>query len=454
METTKNISNKAKNTILMISKIFLIGLLLQFFVQTFVTYKLWFDGSIWNIIWAWKEILIIWLMSFTAYRLWTSKIWKSIFDKLWIKWFVLSVIWLAIFVILVNLLIVNTSWAAIIYSLKYSIIWFMIFILFALISWRFFDEHTDLEKRYSKIIKRLLIGSIFWWLIIYFIPRLLEFVGYNQYNYEWKIWIAPPSVYYSQYNTGYARNQFLFERPISRGFFLVALWPLFFAIAIKHRWRKKVLIWGGLYSLAILSTFSRAARAAWLLQTAVLILIEYRKNLKYILLYWWVPVLLLFWTVTYLWRDQIINRQFSNTGHIRMIQEAINKIIEKPRFWQWASSAWPASYQLTDGKKYNPENQFLQIWIEYWIFGFIAWMLLYWWLHVVWFKALIKSKNHNVSKQTKYIWFILFCLSLWLAWLSICWLVLHSFVDRMIVYPIMALFWVVYALYKKQTSGC
>jgi hypothetical protein len=47
--------------------------------------------------------------------------------------------------------------------------------------------------------------------------------------------IAPPAAYYSQYNQGYVRNQFLFERPISRGFFLVAFWPLFFALAIKKR---------------------------------------------------------------------------------------------------------------------------------------------------------------------------------------------------------------------------
>ena len=115
----------------------------------------------------------------------------------------------------------------------------MIFVVFALISSKFFPkttlEHSNLETRYVKIIKWLLVGSIIWWLIIYFIPRLLEFAGYNKSNYEGDIGIAPPAVYYSQYNDGYVRNQFLFERPISRGFFLVALWPLFFALALKKR---------------------------------------------------------------------------------------------------------------------------------------------------------------------------------------------------------------------------
>jgi hypothetical protein len=40
-------------------------------------------------------------------------------------------------------------------------------------------------------------------LIIYFIPRLLEFAGYNKSSYEWDIGIAPPAVYYSQYNDWY-----------------------------------------------------------------------------------------------------------------------------------------------------------------------------------------------------------------------------------------------------------
>jgi hypothetical protein len=43
---------------------------------------------------------------------------------------------------------------------------------------------------------------------------------------------------------------------------------------------------------------------------------------------------------------------------------------------------------------------------------------------------------------------LLFACSLWIAGLSICGFVLHSFIDRMIVYPFMALFGVIYGLYK------
>jgi len=46
-------------------------------------------------------------------------------------------------------------------------------------------------------------------------PNLLTRVGYSQWNVEGAVGIAPPAVYYTQYNEGYVRNQFLFERPIS-----------------------------------------------------------------------------------------------------------------------------------------------------------------------------------------------------------------------------------------------
>ena len=52
------------------------------------------------------------------------------------------------------------------------------------------------------------------------------------------------------------------------------------------------------------------------------------------------------------------------------------------------------------------------------------------------------------TKQQKYLWYVLFSLSLGICGLGICGLVLHSFVDRMIVYPFMAMFGIIYWQYK------
>jgi O-antigen ligase len=159
-----------------------------------------------------------------------------------------------------------------------------------------------------------------------------------------------------------------------------------------------------------------------------------------------------FGVVTYLWKDQIINRQFSNTGHFTSIKTALAKIQEKPIFGQWAGFAWPASHQLESVKEYNPENQFLQILLEYWIVGFAWWIFLYGYLIYLWFQAYKVSLQSHISKTQKYHSFLVVACALGLIGLSIEWLVLHSFVDRMIVYPFMALFWLSYSIYFK-TKG-
>lgn len=443
---------KAKDILILISKIFLLGLLLQFFLQTFVTFSLGRDWTFWSLVWMRKEIIVVGLIGYASYRLIKTKSLKSVCDRLGITWFAIGTIALTVFVFLVSLFITKVGVGTTIISLRYSITGFVVFVAFALISFKRFPkatlEDSHIEMRYTKVIKYLLVGSIIWWLIIYFVPRLLEFAGYNKSNYEGNIGIAPPAVYYSQLSEWYVRNQFLFERPISRGFFLVALWPLFFALALKKRKAWTIVVWGSLYALAVLSTFSRAAWVARFLQTAILILVEYRQNLKKILLYWALPLLLVFGTVTYLWRDQIINRQFSNTGHLDMVEIALGKIAEKPWFGQWAASAGPASHHLGPGKEYNPENQFLQIWIEYGIFGFLGWFSLFLRLHRIGIVAFKKSQIWHTNKQKKYFWFLLFTCSLGIAGLSLCGLVLHSFIDRMIVYPFMAIFGIIYGLYK------
>ncbi len=443
---------KLQHILLILIKVFFIGLLFQFFLQTFVGFGLGRNWPIWSVIWMWKEIIILILFIWICYRTRTHKLWKTLLEKLDIKWFLILTILFGILGILNWLTITQTGIGATVMSLRYSITWFVIFLIFSVVSWEFLDQKYAIERRWSKIIWWLLWWSLFWWSVVYFIPRLLEFAWYNQYNYEGDVWIAPPAAYYSQYNQWYVRNQFLFERPISWGFFLVAFWPLFFALAIKRRWRKAFVFWWWLYWLAVLSTFSRAAWIAWIVQTFILLLIEYRKDLKKALVYWWIPIILVFGGVAYLGRDQIIHRQFSNTGHIVNLKIALEKIKEHTWFGEWPGTAGPASHHLGDGKEYNPENQFLQIWIEYGIFWFLAWMIIYVWFLWIGRISLRRSFLEKETKQQKYFWYILFGLSLGLFWLWICWLVLHSFVDRMIVYPFMAMFGLVYGQYKKSIT--
>lgn len=454
-------NTKLARVIHIITKIFLIGLLLQFFLQTFVTYKLGFTGILRDIVRMRKEIIIIWLLGATIYLVQKHKLWSPLRKKIPIKGFIIIFAVTLLVTFCISTFINHTPISTYIMSIRYSMMGFLIFIIFFVNSYILeWEKETsvpqggvDTVQRYTNGIKKILFWAIIRRGIIWLVPRTLEFAGYSKYTYEGNINSAPPTNYYTQYNEGYVRNQFLFERPITFWFFLVMFWPLFFIFTIRNRWRKNAMLRWSLYGLMILSTFSRAARAAWFALTIILIITQYQKRIFKIAMYTIIPLLLIFWTVTYIGRDQIIARQFSNTGHFKMIMEAITKIKEKPLWWQWAGSAWPASHHLGKGKEYNPENQFLQIWLEYGIIGFIGRMLLYCYLMKIGYSAYHESIDPTNVKKNRFYWAIVFAFSLGLVGISIQWLVLHSFVDRMIVYPYTALFGMAYAIYCKSLNS-
>ena len=439
----------------LIIKIFLIGLLIQFFVQTFVTYKMQSTGPIWTFVRMWKEIIILGIAGFMIRFLNKRRIREARRKTNPIKEFILRFGITLLAMIVISILINQSGIGMTVVSLRYSMTGFAIFIVLFAFSYLFFGtREINIVKRYARTIKVLLIASIFRRGIIWLMPSVLRHVGYNQFNYEWGVGIAPPAVYYTQYDSGYVRNQFLFERPISRGFFLIAFWPLFFLLCMKQRPRhEKVLRWG-LYGLALLSTFSRAARIAWVIQIIILILMQMQRKHRRIAAYSCLPLLALFAWVTYIGRDQIINREFSNNGHFDMTISAIEKVVQKPFFWRWAGFAGPASQYLPAGQAYNPENQYLQIWLEYGVFGFAWRMYLYLWLHMIGRKAykLEQDEKKKIVKKTRQYGILVFGLSLGLLGLSVEWFVLHSFVDRMIVYPFMAIFGLTYALYLKSLT--
>ena len=444
--------DRIKRNLVVITKVFLWILLLQFFLQTFVTFRIWRDWTFRSLVRMWKEFLIIALTIFVI-RFFAKNIEKEKIKKMWedfpLKRFVI-VFCLTILVAFVISLF-NSSISNFVLSIRYSMFWYFIFILFYVISYLFFNLKSEkIAERYSKIMKRVLWWALIWWGIIRLCPAFIELFGYNQRNYEWKVWEQPPVAYYTQYKDGLVRNQFLFERPISLWFFLVAFWPLFFMIVLYKKWTKKRLLRWWLYWIILLSTFSRAAWWAWFVQTVILFFALYRKQNKKLFLSFLIPIICLLGVVTYHRRDQIIYRDFSNTWHVKELVVAVNKIKEKPFLWQWAASAGPASHHLWEWQEYNPENQYLQIWLEYWLIAFVGRMALYIYMNFVGFTALKKDyMDETSSKEMKNLSLIIFAFSLWMIGLSIEWLVLHSFVDRMIVYPFTALFGIYLATYYR-----
>lgn len=447
--------DKTIKILTIITKIFFIWLLFQFFLQTLVTYKLGLDWTFWKIIWMRKEIVLVGLTWFLFRYLWKYKQLKLFFSQFPLKTFLRIFIATIIITAVVSIIINGTGISTRIMSVRYSMIGFFIFMVFVGLTLVFFNTKTfDFVQRYGRVIKTLLLGSLLWRAILRLMPNVLHLAGYNQFNYEGDVGIAPPAAYYTQYDHGYIRNQFVFERPISRGFFLIALWPLFFILYLKKNSTKEKLLRWSLYGLAIMSTFSRAARGVWIIQTIILILAQFPRKYRKIALRWFIPLILLFGVVIYFGQKEIIHRDFSNTGHMKHIKEGIAHISQRPIWWLGAWTAGPASHQVEWIQSYNPENQYLQIRIEYGLLWFLWRIFLYGYLHRIGRKAYKDEKQITLKtrEHIKYKTTIIFAFGLGILWLSIEGMVLHPFVDRMIVYPFMALFAIAYALYLQEKS--
>lgn len=443
----------AKNILTTLIKILCIGLFLQFFVQTFVTFGLGWDGKWRSVLRAWKEILLLLMFLGVARYLTAHRKRTMIREVFWLQYFFWYFVGTLAVVLLVNFVFLDTQLNHLILSLKYDLSGFAIFILVVLSAQIWLkDKAWVLVNWYMKFFKALLVAGLVWRSVLWIAPKTFDFVGYNMYAFEWEVGEAPPSQYFTQLDHGFVRNQFLFERPISWGFFLVAFWPLFFVLMLKNKWMGQLITRGGCYGLNVFLTFSRAAWWAWFVITILLLLYLHRKDIWKWTIYLLLPVLALFAVTAYVGREQIITREYSNTGHKELLTQAISMIQEKPIWWQGAGTAGPVTHHRDDIAEFNPENQFLQIWIEYGVFGFIGWMLMYGWLMWRWIPAMNLLKHKKHTKSQRHSARMLFAMALGLFGLAIEGLVLHSFIDRMIVYPFMIIFALVYVYYLEETQ--
>jgi len=300
--------------------------------------------------------------------------------------------------------------------------------------------------------------------LIFIKPGTLKLFGYDNFAFEGKVGMSPPAAYYNLINHGVTRNQFLFERPISRWFFLVAFFPLFFMLFLHKKPFKNTRFRRGTFWLNVFLTFSRAARWAWFLELGLLFFFLSKKKRQKILLKFLIPWILLLWLFGTMGYQRFFQRGYSDTGHIEMLRQSIKIISRNPLRGQGGSSAWPWSHRkwaethlrrkwLDPADGFNPENQYLQIIIEFWLIWFLGRFLLYLTLNLIgihelrkYNRAIYKNTSDEVNLSSE---LLIFACSLWIIGLSLEWLVLHSFVDRMIVYPFMLLFGII-RMYHRQ----
>ena len=501
-----NIKNKSiRYRASLLCKIFIIWLLIQFFLQTFITFKLWRDWKFRTLFWMWKEfillILIVILIRYISINL-KSRI-KDIKNKencqnitrnLLIKnckskyviQFILIFIFTTIIFLLLAIWLQHVGIKAFILSAKYDLLWFFIFWIWICLSLLFFTEKDkDIINLYNKLITRSLILWLCRRFLVRLMPNTLKLFWYNPHIYEWTVWQNPPAAYYTLINQWHVRNQFLFERPTSFGFWLIAFFPVFVLWYLRNKKRKDQIFPSVIFWLLILSTRSRAWIAIWAIEAIVLFFILYWKTIKKYFI--WLIILSIIWLLwlAYLWR-WIMVREHSNTWHLQLMKAWWNIAKENLFIWRWAWYSWPASHQLCytdepvdiyqeintihlDNKRceilrkeniknqistywFNPENQYLQILMEYWIIWLIFRLIIC--IFIIYYTAkmiqLYRKKNKSPYQESLYYTLLWFWI--WFIWLCAEWLVLHSLVDRMVIYPFFLLYWITIWLWEKEKN--
>ena len=409
--------------------------MLQFWMQTLVTYGFGVDASWLEYVWMWKEVLIgvLWILGLIwVLRNWS---WRTLLRNPWVVSIVSLVVALIVLTYLIHFEIVWWEMGSYLLAFKYDIFGFCILCVSLLgASVLTNDQRMWLINWYIWWVKIALLTAIAWYLVVFIKPWTLKIAWYDPLVFEGTVWQAPPAAYYTQINEWLPRNTFLFERPTTFGFWLIALWPLFYFVALRKEPLKYTWLWRAIYGLNIILTFSRAAWWAWIiLLIAIPVLLS--GKIKRSLFKYWLPAILIFALIAYIWFDTIIDRGYSNYGHMTMLNLWREMFTSSPLVGLGWATAWPGSHW--NGIVFNPENQFLQVLIEFGTTWWGVWIWLFTLLCIRWLHRYMReSANWAVSYATT----LLLAASLWMIWLAISGMVLHSFVDRMVVYPFMLLY--------------
>lgn len=406
-------------------KVFCVWLLAHFLLHTRFTYGM---GIEFDALRAWKELVIWALLLISVWGLFTHKQRIKVFSSpYFFLIFGVVLIWIwATF--LINTLIIDGSITRRAMAMRYDYLWFILLLLGWVVSLLLPKEvSVQLLQRYGRVIKRVLFWALIRWCIVAIKPGTMKLFWFNNYVFEWTVGMQPPAVYYTHINYWLPRSQFWFERPTTFWFWLTAFFPLFFMQFLTRRRRQETRVWRCIYWLNVIVTFSRAAWWSWIIAVVLCIWMTSTLPRRKLIVRYGLPLFLLFVLILVVWREQIALRWYSNYGHMTMVKQWRSMLVEKPLRWRGGASVWPWSHR-DGGLAFNPENQFLQILIEFWKIGALPRLFLWWWsIWVGMFSELRKNQR-------------LLAFSLGMVTLTISWMVLHSFADRMVVYPFMLLF--------------
>lgn len=174
-------NRKRENIVVLLCKIFCIGILLQFFANTFATFILGRDGSAATLFWLWKEFFVLAASGYAMYRIRKKKEWKN---KEPMRYMTGIFLILSIYMIAVTLG-KGLSIMDFIKARKYDTIGFMIFAALYYVAPAVSDATWEkLIKRLLQGIKWLLVGALLWYVVLLLKPGFLKLFGYSTMNIE------------------------------------------------------------------------------------------------------------------------------------------------------------------------------------------------------------------------------------------------------------------------------
>lgn len=420
-----------KDNILKHSKILLILLVFHFIWSTFIKFQLWHDMGLSflnsSIINLRKDIYLVFIYFLIAWYFLKNKTYVD--KKIFIGFITLFV--LSLFISFIHFHSLKT----LIVGIKYDI-WFLVPILgFSIIA----VNKKDINKIYNiliNLIKLLLILCFIFAIIRFTSPYMLFLLWYGP-LWDWHVWTTPP-MFYQTWLDGVQRLSGIFSWPNHMAFYLIAFWPV---VLISILNKKLNIIWGILLVWLLFWTLSRSWILAFFVECFLLslfVLIYYKKYRKIIYILYILWTILVFILSSYLyvsWKyNQIILRWASTSWHIQRSWKTFIDIVKNPITWHWLWTAWPAAHYVKND--IIPESWFLQIFYELWlIWGFI------WFYFLLYSVYIIYSNKKIIYNDMDKISILQIWISIWVIWLLVQWIVLHSFEDSMTSLPLSIIIW-------------
>ncbi len=445
-----------KKNIIKLIKIFFVVLMSHFLIMTFLKFKLWqdlglhmFSSNLWAL---WKEFflsiiyVLILIVNYKQYKFSLKKYFAGEFHiKITFLVIAFTIIWFI--VSFLNKLPLSTIFLGV----KYDLIMLLPIIFFPMLKIDKYDLQ-DFVDFLLILIKYVLFFSLLFWTVRMLDPIFLKNFGFGRYN-AFIPGHKPPYFYGTVDTRLYStiRESGIFAGPNVLAFFTVFVFPIVFVyyISTPKEQRKIWITTIFLIMFLLIVSLSRTALIGLFLEI-LLIMFYYTyinksklsKPIKKVFGYIWLGFLLVIiagvinafqvWIYESLLYRMIV-RSASTWWHFQNMMNGFFMFLWNI-WWLWFGTAWPAAVQAWTG--IVPENRWLQIFLETWIFWWILYISLF--FYILYTLYILSQKQKQEFFKNFYFFAMVALMSIMVAGLF-----LHMFDDSMISLFVTGFIWII-----------